>query len=113
MEHHGGLDSAAVDAVLHLGRREKPVRQAGAEPAAHHDEHLQPDPQVAGDDVHDLRLAAVAVEQDQLADTGAVDALADLGPDADQGFRRQRQGTGESLMLVGLADGHHRQNQDR
>jgi hypothetical protein len=55
----------------------------------------------------------VAVEQDQLADTGAVDALADLGPDADQGFRRQRQGTGESLMLVGFADRHHRQNQDR
>src|SRR5260370_6155345 len=115
-EHHRGLHRAAVDAVLELGLREEPGRRPEAVRAPSHHEHPAPDPQLAGHHVHQLRLAAVAVEDDELAHAGAGHALADLGPDADQGLRGMRERAGKREVLVALAhagDGQHRDRQLR
>ena len=77
------------------------------------DEHVAAHAQVARHDVGDLRLAAVAVEQHELAHACAGDALADLGPQPDQRLGRKRERAGIGDVLVRLADGHRRQERHR
>ena len=71
------------------------------------------DAQLARHDLHHLRLAAMAVEQQQLAQAGPADGRADLVPDPPQRLGRQGERAGEVDMLVALADGGGRQHQHR
>src|SRR5260221_9673492 len=101
-----------MDAVLGFLRREEPRNPSERRKIAAHHEHRVPDAEVARDDLHDLRLAAMAVHQDEFAQPGTVDAFTDLGPQPDQGLGAQRQSPGKGLVLVRLADLHRRQHED-
>jgi hypothetical protein len=77
-----------VDAVLHLVLGEQAGRNAGGVPTVGDHQQIQADPQIARDDFHDLRLAAVAVEQHELSHAGARHRFAELRPQPDQSLGR-------------------------
>ena len=78
--------------------------------AGHHDEVAMAQPQLAGAHLHHLRLAAVAVDEQQLAKTRAVYRLAHLVHGGEQGLAAQGDGTREVQVLFRLSvgDGGHR-----
>ncbi|MNV24743.1 hypothetical protein D3C71_1158170 [compost metagenome] len=79
--------------------------------AGHHDEVAMAQAQLARAHLHHLRLAAVAVDEQQLAKARAVYRLAHLVHGGQQGLAAQRDGAGEVQVLFGLAvgDGGHRE----
>ncbi len=92
---------------------ERARRVAEPVPRGGHHQHPVADPQVAGNEVHRRHVAAMAGDDHQLAQAGAVEAFADLGIGADDRLRRKRQRAGVSDVLVRLADFLHRQEADR
>ena len=94
-----------------ISRARKAARIAEPVPGRVHREHPVPDPQLARDDVDDGDVAAVRVDEDELAAAGPVHALADLRPGADQGLGRQGERAGKGEMLVRLADRLDRQDE--
>ena len=102
-----------MDAVSHLGLREQPWRDARRVPAVRDRNDAEAHAQIARHDLHDLRLSAVAVEQDELPHPGAGDQLADLGPEPGERPGRQAERAREGEMLVALADRQQRQDRDR
>jgi hypothetical protein len=90
-----------------------PVDQRQVEPAHAVNQHIETSTQVTCHDVHHADLAAVGIEQDQLPDTGARHRLADLGPETDHGFARERERAGKALMLGAEAHSLRRQKQHR
>ena len=64
-------------------------------------------------DVDHRNVAAMRVHENELAASGARDAVADLGPRADDRLDGKRERAGIFDMLVGLADRLDGQDQDR
>ncbi len=112
-QHQRGLDVAAMDAVLLLLGRKRPVGIAEAMPADGDRKHAEPRAQIARHRFHRRDIAAVAGDENKLAQTGAGQTVAELGPGRDRGRRRQRQRAGKSQMLGGDADALHRQERHR
>ena len=67
MQHHGGLDQPAVQAVRQFVGRDQAVGQAELKAGHARDQHTMRSAQALRDEVDDLRLSAVAVEDHQLA----------------------------------------------
>ena len=111
MQHHRGLEIAAVDAEIVFRIGEQALRHAEPTPRTLRDKHLAADAEFARHDTHDLDIAAVAVDDHQLPDAGPRDAFADLGPGADQRFRRKCDRAGRTEVLVRFADSLNRQEQ--
>ena len=86
---------------------------AEAMPADGDRKHAEPRAQIARHRFHRRDIAAVAGDEDKLAQTGARQTVAELGPGRDRGRRRQRQRAGKSQMLGGNADALHRQERHR
>ncbi len=70
-----------------LMHREGLIGIAEAMPRGRHHQHAEPHPEIARHDVEAAHVAAMRIDEDQLADAGPMDALADLGPGADDGVR--------------------------
>ena len=112
VQHDRGLDQAAVDAVGQLVGVDEAVRRRPAQIARPHHQHGVACPQALGDDVDDLRLAAVRVEDDELAQAGTRQRGADLRPACDQGLGLVAQRAFVVAMLDAVADRLGRQDQD-
>ena len=86
---------------------------AEARPRGRHHQHVVADAELARDDVDHRHVAAVRVDDDQLLDAGAVDAVADVEPE----FCRRLPGAGQRSrrrdVLVRFADRLHRQERHR
>ena len=80
------------------------VGQAEAGPARLHREHVAAHAKLAGDDAHDLLVAAMRIDDDELAHPGAMHGKAELRPRLDRCRGRQRQRARRIEVLVGLAD---------
>ena len=102
-----------MNAVLELVGREQPWRRAEAKVGRSHDHHFQVHTQPLGNDVDDLRLAAVTVEDHHFTKAGPRDRVADLAPQADQGFGRCRECARKVAMFQAVADRLGRQDQHR
>ena len=111
VEHQRGLDEAAVDAVTRLRRPHHSLWIAQPAPGAGDGEHPGSRPQPPAHDVHDLGLAAVAVQQHELAHPGARHALADFGPERHQRLGTGGQRAGEADVLDREADRLGRQHE--
>ena len=109
-EHHRRLVVAAVDPVPRLALAERARGQAEAHPRRLHHQQIVPLAQLPGDDAHQLLVAAVRVDDDELADAGARDRGTERAPVIDQRRRRYRQGTGVPDVLVRLPDALDRQH---
>ena len=81
-----------------------PRRQAEPAPLRGGDQHAEPHAQLARDDADHIVVAAVRIDDDQLAQAGAMHALADLAPDPGEVVRRVGDRAGRAQMLVGFAD---------
>ena len=101
VQHHRCLHFAAVNAEAVLMRAELLVGRVvhQPEPAGAVDQQAMPDAQLARNDVHHADLAAMTVEQQQLPDTGARHAGAQLRPQRNQCGRLQAQGSCIVRML--------------
>ena len=93
--------------------RKRAVGIAETMPADGDRQHLQPRAQIARHRFHRRDIAAVAGDEDKLAQAGARQAVAELGPGRDRGRCRQGQGAGVGQMLGGHADALHRQERHR
>ena len=116
VQHHRGLDRAAVDAEAVLLGAEQAVHLIGqrqAEPAAAVDQQAAALAQLARHDVHGRHVAAMAVEQQQLPHARARHALAQLGPQRDQRGGRERERARVGQVLGGQAHVLRRQEQRR
>src|SRR5262245_66478567 len=78
--HDAGLRLASMNAVLALLRAEQIAGIDGAEPGTADRQHTEFHPQLAGDDVHHLRLTAMRVVIDDALAAGTMHALANLRP---------------------------------
>ncbi len=87
MQHQRGFDLAAMDAVASFVFRNHSVRIAEAAPLGRDDDHLVADAQFPGDDAHHVDIAAMGVDDDQLADAGFGNLAADGRPGRDQDLR--------------------------
>ncbi len=82
-QHDRGFDLAAMD-VDRLGLRRDPARRLPEPgPAGCDHEHLEPDAQFRGDDRHQGRVAAMGVEQHQLANAARAQVLRHADPSLD------------------------------
>jgi hypothetical protein len=113
VQHQRGLDRAAVDAVARLGLGEQARGLAEAVGVRDHRDHAEAHPQVLRDDPRDVALAAVRVDDHQLAQPRAVHRLAELVPQPHQRLRAEGQRAGEGEVLVALADRAGRQREHR
>jgi hypothetical protein len=111
MQHHAGFALAAMNAMPVFVGVEQPIHVD--QPRPHHAdrEHAELDAQIAADDLQQLRLAAMRVQEQDLADAGAMHAFADFVPDPAKGLVRQGQRARKRQMLVGLSDRQHRKHQ--
>ena len=101
-----------MDAVAVLQFGVHAFRAAEALPAGLHRQHGEPHPQFARHDAHDLLVAAMRIDEDQLPHAGAGDRSAKLGPGVDQRRRRQGQRARRIKVLVRLADRLDREEAD-
>ena len=104
MQHERGLDVAGVNAMAGVEGRIEARRQAEPAPLRGGDQHAEPHAQLAPDDADHIVVAAVRIDDDQLAQAGAMHALADLAPDTSEIVRRIRDRAGRAQMLVGFSD---------
>src|SRR5207248_7268826 len=74
-EHDRRLDGSRMDPVHLLLARKEPLRIAEPEPGAGDREHAEAHAQIARDEVEHRDVAAMAVEEDDLAHTRAIEAL--------------------------------------
>ena len=72
-----------------------------------------PNTEIAGNDIHDRRIAAMTVEEQYLTDTRAGDPVTDFVPVPHQHICRHGQCPRETDMLLALADCLRRQDQNR
>ena len=77
-------------------------------PADSHREHSEPRAQVAGHQFHGSGIAAMAGDENELAQPATRQTLAEFRPDRDRGRRRQRQRSGVRQMFNGNTDALHR-----
>ncbi len=101
-----------MDAEATLVGVEEPVRHPEPVPLRAHHEHPLRDPQFAGDDVYDGGVAAVRIDDHELADPRARHADADVDPVGDEPVRRTRERAGLLQMLVRLPDLLDREHED-
>ena len=111
-EHHRGFDVTGMDAKPVLMRAEERIYIAAigrgegqAKPVDAIDQHAEPGAQVSRHHIHQADLAAVAVEQHHAFHPGGGHAFADLGPDADHGFRLEGQGAGKLRVFRAVPHG--------
>ena len=93
-----------MDAVRALLRGKQLRRIAQPVPGRVDCEHAMADPQLPRHGVDDRNIAAVRIHENELAASGARDAVANLGPGASDRLERKRQRAGIFDVLVGLAD---------
>ncbi len=110
MQHHACFALAGVNAVPVFAGIEQFIHVNQPRPHRRDRVHAELDAQLAANDLEQLRLTAVRVEKQYFADAGTMHAFAELEPDPRQRFVGQRQCARESEVLVGFADGHHRQH---
>ncbi len=79
-QHDRRLDLAAMNAVPGFLLGDQSGRQAEIEPIGQGHEHLMLDPEIARHELADLRLAAMAVKDQELLHAGPPDRQADLEP---------------------------------
>ena len=101
-----------MDAVGALGLAEQAVRIAEAAPRGVHRQHVVAHAQLPRREIDQRDVAAMAVDDDELADAGAMHALADLDEGAQRGFGRERQRAAKRPVLVRRADRLHGQEHD-
>ena len=111
IEHQRRLDVARMDAVLRFDRVVHAVRQTEPAPVRGDREHRAAHAQFARRGRDHRGVAAVRIGEDELAQAGAMHALADLDQHAQQRVGRQCQRAGRQDVLVRLADRLHRQHQ--
>ena len=111
MQHNARFALAGVNSMFVFVAVEQRVHVDQPRPHCRYREHAELDAQIAANDLEQLRLTAVRVEKQHFANAGAMHAFAELEPDPCQRFVGQSQCARESEVLVGLADGHHRQHQ--
>jgi len=104
MQHQRGLDLAAMDAVAAFMLGDHTLGIAEAAPLGRDDHHLVAHAQFPGDDAHYVDIAAMGIDDDELANSGFGDFCADCGPGRDQDFRAEGQAARAIDMFVGLAD---------
>ena len=104
MQHERSLDVAGVNAMAGIEGRIEARRQPEPAPLRGGDQHAEPHAQLAPDDADHIVVAAMRIDDDQLAQAGAMHALADLAPDTSQIVRRIRNRAGRAQMLVGFSD---------
>ncbi len=102
-----------MDAVERLLPGRQAVGMAEARPRRPDHQHLVAHAELARDDVDHRHVAAVGVDQDELLDAGAVDAVADVEPELRRGLPGRRERAGRGDVLVRLADRLDRQEGDR
>ena len=113
VEHHRRLRRPAVDAVAALGFRHQ-VGDVGEGPVAHRDDQQRETrAQLARDDVHRRRVAAMRVEQHQPTQAGARHALPDLRPHPQQGLAGEVERAGEGEVLGRMPHRQQRQGEQR
>ena len=113
MQHHRGLDIAAMDAVERLLRRRHPFRQSEARPRGCHHQHIVAHAQFARHDIDHRHVAAVRIDHNELFDASALDAVADLQPQLGRRFPARRHRARRRDVLVGFADRLNRQEGHR
>ena len=77
-----------MNAVAGIEWRVDARRQTEAPPLGGGNQHSQSHAQLARDNANHVGIAAVGIDDHQLAQAGAMNALTDLAPDADEIFRR-------------------------
>ena len=89
----------------------KPGQRAEREVRRPHDEHAELRAQPYGEEIDEGLLPAVRVEDDELAQPGARDAAADVGPDVEQRRVADRKRAREARVLRAQADVLGRQDE--
>ena len=83
---------------------EQAVGDAEAKCVCANDKHPVPGAQALGDDIDDLRLAAMTVEEDEFAQPGGGNAAPHLAPGRNERFRIVAEGSGKTRMFEAEAD---------
>ena len=112
MQHQGGLKIAAMDAVGAFLRRIQALGLAKIAPLAFHHHHPGLHPQLAAQDRDQVQIAAVGIDDHHFFQARPRHRQPDLGPGIKRGFGRIGQRAFGVDMLVGFADGLHRQDQN-
>src|SRR5882672_9431084 len=105
VQHQRRLDLAPVDVVHGFARVEQPRRRAEREVAGACNQHAVVGAQAQRDQVHERLLAAVRVEDHELAHPRARNAGADVAPGVRQRLAGDAQRAGEAPVLGARAHG--------
>ncbi|MEZ5847526.1 MAG: hypothetical protein R3C70_12330 [Geminicoccaceae bacterium] len=114
VQHQARFDLAGMDADALFMLADETIGQSQLRPGTTHHEHVVMNAQFAGDDLHHLDIAAMAVENDHLAHTCPGDACADLEPVPAKCLGADRKCARKIDMLLAAADpecGKHAQGQ--